>query len=244
MSNSIILIPARFASTRFPGKPLALIGGKPMIQHVIENCKETGLDYSVVTDDKRIEDFIIEIGEKVVRVDDDVATGSERIALAYERFFKDKNYDLVINVQGDEPLLQAKTILEIRDSHLKSSSDIFTGLNERSSSENDFSNPNIVKCIFNKLNGSCFYFSRAKVPFSREEAPYSWYQHIGIYSYRPGALLKFVSLEPSFHENLEKLEQLRALDNGMAINAKIINVKLIGVDVEADIQKVEGVFSE
>ncbi len=244
MSNSIILIPARFASSRFPGKPLAAINGKPMIQHVIENCKETGLDYCVVTDDQRIEDFIKSINEKVVRVDDDVATGSERIALAYERFFKNRNYELVVNVQGDEPLLKAKTILEVTSSHLESTADIFTGLNERSSTEPDFDNPNIVKCIFNRKTGSCYYFSRAKVPFSREREPYSWYQHIGIYSYRPQALLKFVSLDASYHENLEKLEQLRALDNNMTINAKIINVKLIGVDVEEDIKKVEGVFCE
>jgi 3-deoxy-manno-octulosonate cytidylyltransferase (CMP-KDO synthetase) len=244
MSSSIILIPARFASSRFPGKPLALINGKPMIQYVIDNCKNTGLDYCVVTDDQRIEDFITGINEKVVRVDDDVATGSERIALAYERFFKDKDYDLIINVQGDEPLLKAKTILDIVDSHLSSKADIYTGLNERKSTDSDFDNPNIVKCIYNKETNSCFYFSRARVPFSREEEEYSWFQHIGIYSYRPKALVDFVALSPSIHENLEKLEQLRAIDNGMTIHAKVINVKLIGVDVEDDIKKVEGVFCE
>lgn len=244
MANCLILIPARYGSTRFPGKPLAKINNIPMIQYVIDNCKQTGFDYAVVTDDDRIESFIKDIGANVVRVDDNVPTGSERIALAYARFFNDKKYDFIINVQGDEPLLKAKTILEIVESHNQIDSDIFTGINERKSTEEDFKNPNIVKCVYAKETKKCLYFSRASLPFSRENVDYTWYQHIGIYSYKPSSLLKFVSLKPSVHEELEKLEQLRALDNGMSIGAQIINVKLIGVDTKEDIEKVEGVFSE
>ena len=239
MINCLILIPARFGSTRFPGKPLAKINGIPMIQYVVENCKETGFDYAVVTDDSRIEEFVYEIGGSVVRVDDDVPSGSERIALAYKRFFYNNKYDFVINVQGDEPLLKADTIVKIAQEHSKKKTDIFTGINERSSSEEDFNNPNVVKCVYAKEEKICHYFSRAAIPFSRSIEDYSWFQHIGIYSYRPESLLRFVNLKPSVHENLEKLEQLRALDNGMSIGAEIVNVKLIGVDTQEDIKKVE-----
>ena len=244
MTNCLILIPARYGSSRFPGKPLAKIKNIPMIQYVIENCKKTGFDYAVVTDDDRIENFIKSIDEKVVRIDDDVPTGSERIALAYKRFFSDKKYDLVINVQGDEPLLKAETILKISRAHSEKNVDIFTGINERSSSDEDFKNKNIVKCVYAKETKSCLYFSRESLPFSREAQEHTWYQHIGIYSYKPQALLDFVKLPMSIHEDLEKLEQLRALDNGMTIGAEIINTTLIGVDSPDDIKRVEGVFDE
>jgi 3-deoxy-manno-octulosonate cytidylyltransferase (CMP-KDO synthetase) len=242
MSNSLILIPARYGSTRFPGKPLAKINDMPMIQYVIQNCKATGFDYAVVTDNDEIEDFIISLGEKVVRVNDDVPTGSERIALAYTRFFSQKDYKLIINVQGDEPLLKPETIKKIASSHESKDVDIFTGINERSSSEEDFKNPNIVKCVYARETKSCLYFSRASLPFSSGETSYTWYQHIGIYSYKPQALLDFVELPMSRHETLEKLEQLRALDNGLSIGAEIINVTLIGVDSIEDIERVEEEF--
>ncbi len=242
MTNALILIPARYGSSRFPGKPLAKIKNKPMIEYVIENCKESGFDYAVVTDDQRIEDFIQSINGNVVRIDDDVPSGSERICLAYERFYSDKNYDLIINVQGDEPLLKAQTIQNIAKAHMQTDFDIFTGLNERSSNDSDFKNPNIVKCIYNAENKKCLYFSRESIPFSRDEKNHSWFHHIGIYSYRPSALISFNKLEMSYHEKLEKLEQLRALDNNLNIGAQVINVQLIGVDTPEDIEKVEGVF--
>jgi 3-deoxy-manno-octulosonate cytidylyltransferase (CMP-KDO synthetase) len=244
MSSYLILIPARYGSTRFPGKPLAKINNIPMIQYVIENCKKTGFDYAVVTDNDQIETFIKSIDERVVRIDEDVPTGSERIALAYTKFFSDKNYKLIINVQGDEPLLKAETIQKIALSHEKNDADIFTGINERSSTEDDFHNPNIVKCVYAKETKSCLYFSRASLPFSRSSKEYSWYQHIGIYSYKPKALLKFVELPMSEHETLEKLEQLRALDNGLTVGAEIINVTLIGVDTQEDISRVENTLME
>ena len=244
MSSCLILIPARFGSTRFPGKPLAKINDIPMIQYVIENCKKTGFDYAVVTDNDDIENFILSLDEKVVRIDDDVPTGSERIALAYARYFSDKNYELVINVQGDEPLLKAETIEQIANAHKLKNADIFTGINERLSTDNDFQNSNIVKCVYAKETKSCLYFSRESLPFAREAKEYTWYQHIGIYSYKPKSLLHFVDLPQSINEQLEKLEQLRALDNGMTIGAEIINVTLIGVDTSEDIKRVEKVFRE
>lgn len=243
-SNTIILVPARFNSSRYPGKPLEKIFNKPMIDYVVENCQKTSFDYAVVTDDDRIESHLKSIGANVVRVDDDVPTGSERIALAFERFFSDKNYEYIVNVQGDEPLLKSNTIEEIGKSHKNSNFDIFTAIRERSSTENDFENPNVVKCVYSKNSSQCLYFSRESIPYSRDKNEFSWFQHIGVYSYKVEALSEFVKLEMSQLENLEKLEQLRAIENGMTIGASIVDVKLIGVDTPEDIKKIEDALNE
>lgn len=241
MSSVVVLIPARFASSRFPGKPLATIAGKSMIQRVYENCATSGFTTAVVTDNIEIENHVKAFGGKVVRVDDDVPSGSERIALAYERFFAQTKADLVINVQGDEPLLQGSTLKELASFHLKSSFDVATLVRERGCQEDDFKNPNVVKAVWGPANGRCLYFSRQSVPFDREgKGSFNWHQHIGVYSYRPSALLNFVKLPMSRLEDLEKLEQLRALEDGLTMGAILTTEKLIGVDVPADIQKVEG----
>ena len=242
MSKWLILVPARYESSRFPGKPLSLIKNHPMISYVVNNCKASGFDYSVVTDNDEIEKYLKDNHHNVVRVDDDVTTGSERIALAYERFFKEKGYDYIINVQGDEPLLNGELISKIGLAHASSTKDIYTAIKARSSLELDYKNPNVVKCIKSSLDDSCLYFSRAQVPFDREEKEIMWFQHIGIYSYKVEARMKFVRLEPSHLEQIEKLEQLRALENGLSIGATTTNLKIIGVDTPADIKKVEEVL--
>lgn len=240
MSKYLILVPARFGSTRFPGKPLALINNRPMIDYVVENCKDTGFDYCVVTDNQEIEDHINSTGGKVVRVDDDVQTGSERIALAYQRFFKaSSQYEFIINVQGDEPLLRGELIRAVGSAHAKSDFDIFTALKERKSSEDDFKNPNIVKCVKVKETGKCLYFSRSPIPFNRDSSTSNWFQHIGLYSYKVESLEKFVSLSVGEFEEVEKLEQLRALENNMSIGALEIEVEILGVDAPSDIPKIE-----
>jgi len=244
MPKVLILVPARYGSTRFPGKPLAKINNKPMIQYVVENCQKSGFDYAIVTDNDKIENFIKSIHGNVVRIDDDVPTGSERIALAYQRYFAKENFEFIVNVQGDEPLLKADTIQAIINEHKMSSFDIFTAVKARKSSETDFSNPNIVKCIFSAVSKQCLYFSRASIPFSRENELVKWHQHIGIYSYRTESLLKFVKLSMGSFENVEKLEQLRALENGLTIGAFETKVNLIGVDTPEDISKIEGVLGE
>lgn len=244
MSDFLILVPARFGSTRFPGKPLAKINNKPMIQYVSENCEKSGFDYAIVTDNAQIEECVKSFGGKVVRVDDDVTTGSERIALAYQRHFKGKGYSYVINVQGDEPLLTGEIIKSVGAAHKCSQFDIYTAVKERVSSEPDFLNPNIVKCVKSPITNQCLYFSREKIPFSREKKAYNWFQHIGLYSYKVEALNKFVGLEVSSLEDLEKLEQLRAIENGLTIGAKEIELTLIGVDMPEDIKKIEGVLGE
>lgn len=239
----IILIPARYASSRFPGKPLAKIKGISMIERVFKNCQASGLETAVVTDSDEIEAHVKSFGGTVVRVNDDVPSGSERIALAYDRFYKNKNPKLVINVQGDEPLLKGEILKELATFHEKSEFQVTTLVRERSSKEDDFKNPNVVKALFVPKSGECLYFSRQSIPFDREGGKeFSWHQHIGVYSYRPHALLEFVKLPMTRLEDLEKLEQLRALENNMRIGAVITTQKLMGVDVPEDIKKVEGVL--
>lgn len=244
MSDYLILVPARFGSSRFPGKPLAKILGRPMIEYVVRNCQASGFDYAVVTDNDEIERCIKEFGGNVVRVDDEINTGSERIALAYERFFLDKNYKYIINVQGDEPLLDANIIQKIGLAHTDSAFDIYTAVKERGANDSDFINPNVVKCVRSKITQECLYFSREAIPYSRDKAPFNWLQHIGIYSYKVDALAKFVKMKTSHYEDLEKLEQLRALENGLSIGAVEITKNLFGVDTPEDIKKIEGVLSE
>ncbi len=243
MSDFLILVPARFGSSRFPGKPIAKIQGKPMIEYVVDNCQASGYDYAVVTDNDEIETCVKGFGGNIVRIDDDVSTGSERIALAYQRYFADKKYKYIINVQGDEPLLSGKTIAEIGQAHLASHFDVYTGVKRRDFSEEGFTNPNVVKCVKSETNNQCLYFSRASIPYARDGKEHHWYHHIGIYSYRVEALLKFVDLEETHYEKIEKLEQLRLLENEITIGALNIEDELIGVDAPEDIQKIEGVLS-
>lgn len=245
MSKAVILIPARFGSSRFPGKPLALIKGKTMIERVYTNCAASGLESAVVTDNDDIEKHVRSFGGKVVRVNDDVPSGSERIALAYERFFSEKSPELIINVQGDEPLLKGDVLRELMEFHLHSPFSIGTLIRERKSSEEDFTNPNVVKAVWSSISKQCLYFSRQSLPFDREGGKeFSWYQHIGVYSYRPEVLSKFVRLPLGKLEDLEKLEQLRAMENQFTIGAVLTKQRLIGVDVPEDVKKVEGALSE
>ena len=245
MASVVVLIPARFGSSRFPGKPLAQIAGRSMIERVYSNCKASGFETAVVTDNEEIETHVKSFGGIVLRVDDDVPSGSERIALAYQRFFENTKADLVINVQGDEPLLQGDVLKELAEFHLKSSYPITTLLRARKVSEEDFKNPNVVKAIWSEPTKQCLYFSRQSLPYDRDGGrDYNWYQHIGVYSYRPEALLAFVKMPMSKLEDLEKLEQLRALENGYSLGAILTTQKLMGVDVPEDIKKVEGVLGE
>jgi 3-deoxy-manno-octulosonate cytidylyltransferase (CMP-KDO synthetase) len=251
----LILIPARFASTRFPGKPLVKIGSKSMISLVLENCLITthsSIDFEafVVTDDQRIEDHIKSFSSQVVRVDDEVNSGTLRIEMAFERFFKNKNFDLVINVQGDEPLLSAIDLVALSEFHLNSSFDIATLVRKMPHFDEVFRDLNKVKAVISESDGRALYFSRAPIPCKRDlelnnqnsESDF-WYLHIGVYSYRPNALKKFSSASETRLEYLEKLEQLRALEIGLSIGAIETKSLLIGVDHLDDVKKVEEVLS-
>ncbi len=239
MSKVVVLIPARYQSSRFPGKPLALIKNVTMIERVYKNASKSGFECAVVTDDDRIEKAVQSFGGKVIRIDDDVPSGSERIALAYERFYEGKA-DLVINVQGDEPLLPGESLKTLADYHLNSSFEVATMVRPRKSSEEDFKNPNVVKAVLAEKSGQCLYFSRASLPFDRDQkGEYEWHQHIGVYSYRPHALKEFVKAPEARLEKLEKLEQLRAMEMGYKIGALKVSYILQGVDTPEDVEKVE-----
>lgn len=255
----LVLIPARFNSTRFPGKPLAPISGKSMIQRVYENCQEANLssppsfqegdllapfklvfETYVVTDSSEIEKHVLDINGKVCRVDDEVTTGSERVFLAFKRHFSNKGYDLVVNMQGDEPLLRGEELRRLSIFHLKNGGDLATLIRKRKGKDSDFLSKNVVKVIYSEPTGKCLYFSRAQIPYFLDDKLSSeWYQHIGIYSYNIGALETFSKAPQGFYEKRESLEQLRALEIGMTIKGLITDAKLIGVDSPDDIAKVE-----
>lgn len=248
----LVLIPARYQSSRFPGKPLADICGKSMIQRVYTNStsatasNETPslkFDVYVVTDDKRIQDHVEAFGGKVLRVDEPVTTGTERIFLAWQNHLKDVDYSLIINVQGDEPLLKGEEISKLSSFHLGSEFSIGTIVRARQDWE-DFENPNNVKAIFSRVKNQCLYFSRAPIPFDRDNEKKEWFHHIGVYSYTPEALKTFCKTEKTYYEELEKLEQLRALEAGLTIGAVVTNAELMGVDTPEDIKAIEGVLSE
>ena len=243
MQPAVVLIPARFQSTRFPGKPLAPIKGRLMIERVYTQACDSGLPTFVVTDDERIERAVRAFGGQVLRVDDDVPSGSERIALAYQRHLaKSAPSSFVVNVQGDEPLLAGGVLRDLVAFHQASTFDVTTLVRPRPKSEADWHNPNVVKAVLG-LNGRCSYFSRASVPFERDGNDAPWHQHVGVYCYKAEALQRFVQLPASPLEGLEKLEQLRGLENGMSFGAMVTQQKLIGVDVPEDVKKVEEALS-
>ena len=248
--KALVLIPSRFASTRFPGKPLAQIAGKAMVSHVYDGCAPIvkmfpGSKVCVVTDNDAIEEMLKDSGRNVVRVDDDVPSGSERIYLAYERNFKDEEYDFVVNVQGDEPLINANLLSDLLLLHKKRNFDVATVIKEMSidDGQEDYKNPNKVKAVFSKERNICHYFTRSPHPYNRQNtAGLNWYLHIGIYSFKPEVLKNFCAYEESQNEKIECLEQLRLLDNGHTIGAAITDMTLCGVDTPEDIPFVEGVI--
>ena len=240
----LVLIPARYQSSRFPGKPLAQISGKSMIERVYTNCREAGFETYVVTDHDQIEKHVLSFKGQCLRVDDDVPSGSERIFLAYQRLMKKGGkIDLVMNVQGDEPLLPGKELKRLADFHLKSHFDVTTLVREIKGEAEEFKNPNRVKAILTE-RGQCLYFSRAPIPYDRDGAgtPARWHLHIGVYSFRPKVLSAFNQASATAYELLEKLEQLRLLESGFNIGGLVTTENLMGVDLPSDIAKIEGVL--
>ncbi len=247
-TKALILIPARYASTRFPGKPVAKIHGKPMVVRVYEGCEKVvksvpGSRVVIVTDDERIEKVAKEWKKEVVRIDDDVPSGSERIHLAHERYFKDENFDFVINVQGDEPLIKSELIIDLIKYHSTSDFDVATVVKPQSTEHVGYLDPNKVKAIFEPESGRCHFFTRASAPHFRDKSVGTWFLHVGIYSFRPSVLKSFCQLAKSYYEDIECLEQLRLLENGYTIGALSSDVQLLGVDTPSDLKAVEEVFN-
>ncbi len=236
------LIPARYASTRFPGKPLALIAGKTLIQHVVERCqKAKSLDEVVVaTDDTRI----WEVAQDFCRVEmtaPEHCSGTDRIA----EVVANCACDGVVNIQGDEPLMDPRVIDAVAGALAgEEMSTAATLIGEVA----EWGNPNVVKVVVNAA-GRALYFSRRTIPYVRDAATgaqqlaaFPFLKHLGIYGYRRATLLRLVKCKVSPLEQAEKLEQLRALENGIQIAVVRVNYDSVGVDVPADLKRVEQIL--
>jgi len=239
------IIPARFASTRFPGKPLADIGGKSMIQRVFERASEVFREVVVATDDERIRLEVIRFGGKVVMTSPDHKSGTDRCAEALQRVeeaMPGSRFDVVVNIQGDEPFISPSQLELLKASFLRKEVDIAT-LIQPLSDPDDMVNPNCVKAVVAK-NGNAIYFSRSPIPFVRGVEPALWphrhifYRHIGLYAYRVPVLREITRLEPSSLELAESLEQNRWLENGYVIATSVTDEKSVGIDTPADLQRV------
>jgi 3-deoxy-manno-octulosonate cytidylyltransferase (CMP-KDO synthetase) len=236
--RTVAVIPARYGSTRFPGKPLALIGGKPMLQWVCERAQAADgiAEVLVATDDERIVRAAEGFGVRAVMTSPDHASGTDRIAEA----IRDVAAEVVVNVQGDEPLLPPAVISRLVADMRATGAEMGTVAVPLGQSSVEFRNPNVVKVVIN-ASGDALYFSRAPVPWPREggkagEALWHW----GIYAYRRDFLERFVCWPPSPLERCEKLEQLRALENGARIRVLVErHAHSAGVDVPEDVAKVE-----
>jgi 3-deoxy-manno-octulosonate cytidylyltransferase (CMP-KDO synthetase) len=238
------IIPARYASSRFPGKPLHLIAGKPLIQRVVEQCQKASslAEVIVATDDERI----AQAARSFVRVEmtrSDHPSGSDRIAEVAARL----DCDAIVNIQGDEPLIDPAVINAVASAlEREDMSTAATAIKD----VREYDNPNVVKVIVNTA-GRALYFSRRTIPFLREAAnrpvneqlaAFPFLKHLGIYGYRRETLLELVKYPVSRLENAEKLEQLRALDRGINIAVEIVDYDSVGVDTPEDAARVESIL--
>lgn len=244
--KAIALIPARYGSTRLNAKALAKINGTPMIEHVYRNMSLGNFEVAVVTDHDEIENCIRKIGGKVYRVDENLQTGSERIGFAYKKYLKLANYDFIVNVQGDEPLLKSHAIDQLLQFHARSTFDMTTLTYPRLGDE-DLYNPNTVKIALEQTTGRCLYFSRSAIPYYRQNKDpktWKWFQHVGVYCFRPQILEQFIQLPASPLEMAETLEQLRALEAGLRLGATTIDHLPQSVDTADDLYKVESILNK
>ncbi|MFT6895875.1 MAG: 3-deoxy-manno-octulosonate cytidylyltransferase (CMP-KDO synthetase) [Paraglaciecola sp.] len=242
-----IVIPARFGSSRLPGKPLLGIAGKPMIWHVYQQALATGVspeDIVIATDDQRIVDAALGFKAQVVMTSPNHESGTERLAEVVTTLgWHDE--DIVVNVQGDEPLVPPQLIILVANRLAETPQAAMATLAARFGDRSMLNNPNVVKVVLSEI-GNAHYFSRAPIPFVRDERVLSeklnkreFLRHIGIYSYRVATIKKVVALAPNSHELAESLEQLRPLCNGLAINVAVIDqAPPHGVDTPEDLERV------
>lgn len=240
MKTSII-IPARYASTRLPGKPLIKIGGKSIIQWVYEKAKQakSADEVVVATDDKRIYDEVISFGGLVRMTSPNHKCGSDRIA---EIVSGDANIGIAVNVQGDEPMIDPESIDKAIEAIKESDADISTLIRVIKDKE-EITNPNVVKCVVSK-SGMAMYFSRSPIPYERNEGKSPVYAHIGLYAYKSDSLLKMTKMEQTPLEMSESLEQLRALENGMRIKAVVVGYSPVGIDTEEDVENFKKIIEK
>jgi 3-deoxy-manno-octulosonate cytidylyltransferase (CMP-KDO synthetase) len=238
LSNPIVIVPARLASTRLPGKPLAEIHGEPMIVHVWRRAVEAGIGPVVVAcAEREIADAIEAAGGRAVLTRADHPSGSDRIHEALGLVDPDRRFDAVVNVQGDLPTIDPQTIRAVFEPLADPAVDIAT-LAAEITDPTERGNPNVVKAVVERAPGArrgrALYFTRATAPTG--EAPLL--HHIGLYAYRRAALERFVALPPSFLEQAERLEQLRALADGMRVDVVVVDAVPLGVDTPADLTRV------
>ena len=242
MNNVLIVIPARYGSSRLPGKILKPLCGKPVIQHVYEACQKTGLgDVLIATESPIVVEAAATFGAKAVLTSEACKSGTDRVF----EVAKNRPEQFIINVQGDEPFIQTKTVLSVANLLQQDPAcDIATAAFARPDTE-EVDNPNIVKAVLAK-DGRALYFSRSRVPYKREKTAENvripYWHHCGIYGYRRAALERFVNLPESPLEKLERLEQLRALEDGMIIKCTEIQPSGPAIDTAEDLANAEAYY--
>lgn len=241
--NPVVLIPARMASTRLPGKPLADIAGLPMIVQCLRRAEEAQVGPVVIAcSEAEVADAVTQAGGRAVMTDPDLPSGSDRIFAALEVFDPGGEYDAVVNLQGDLPTLDpgvVRACVRLLDDPAVDISTAICAITE----ESERANPNVVKAVIARVGDAqtarALYFSRATVP----TGPGDHFHHIGLYAYRRDALARFVSLPASPLEIRERLEQLRALEAGMRIDAALVDTVPLGVDTPADLERARALLA-
>jgi len=241
----VAVIPARYHSNRFEGKPLALINGKPMIQHVVERASKVELLSRVVvaTDDERIASKVSEFGGEFVMTRPDHVSGTDRLAEAAD-LLDIEEHDVVVNIQGDQPLFPEEVVEQVAAPLLSDPALPMSTLIYKIIRPEEINDPNHVKTVFD-CNNNALYFSRSSIPFQRnpeEGIQPTYYKHLGFYAYRKGFLLTFVALPEGEWERFEKLEQLRALEYGYTIRVVLTEHDSIEVDTPQDARRVEEII--
>lgn len=241
------IIPARFASTRFPGKPLVKIGGKMMIQRVYEQVKDSLDEVYVATDDLRIYEAVKSFGGQVVMTSEEHKSGTDRCKEAWQKAVED--FDVVVNIQGDEPFIQPEQIELLKTCFEEANTEIATLIKPFTEADGleALRNINTPKVVINN-NMEAIYFSRSVIPFLRNYDATEWlsrhvyYKHIGLYAYRTDILQQITELPVSLLEQAESLEQLRWIENGYKIKVAITHHETFGIDTPEDLEKAEKMF--
>jgi len=237
-----IVIPARYASTRLPGKPLRVLYGKPMIEWVYLAAQQSSAgDVVVATDDQRILDLVSGFGGQVCLTRSDHPTGTDRILEVVQKLGWDED-SIIVNLQGDEPLMPASNMTQVARNLVSSNCDMATL--HKAVSEDQAQDPNLVKLVHDH-RGRALYFSRSAIPFNHRGQTREYFGHIGIYAYRVGFIRAFSAIPPCELETTESLEQLRALWNGYSIHSEIASATPgPGVDTEEDLLRVEALLQQ